>query len=331
MVELIMLISKSSIDISIIIVNYHSADYVIDCVKSIQEHTTKTRYEIVVVDNASFDGCLSKFDKIMSNLTFVPSRCNLGFGGANNLGALHSKAEILLFINPDTILSGDAIDCLYHNFLTLERPGAVGCRLLNTDGSLQTSCVQAFPTILNQLVDAEALRRMSPMAPIWGNAVLHQGGVAPALVQAVSGACLMMRHDVFDQLGGFSPEYFMYGEDLDLCFKAQLSGYRNYHIREATIIHFGGGSTKKVANNFSIMMMKESVFRFLIKFRGRLYGYGYRTAMSVSAIIRLGMLLVLFPVWEILLKAQDWKSVFRKWRCILEWGLGLKRLSVKTE
>jgi hypothetical protein len=74
------------------------------------------------------------------------------------------------------------------------------------------------------------------------------------------------------------------------------------------------------------MMMKESVFRFLIKFRGRLYGYGYRTAMSVSAIIRLGMLIVLFPVWQTLLKAQDWKSAFRKWRCILEWGLGLKRL-----
>ena len=325
-----MLQSRSSIDISIIVVNYHSADYVIDCVQSIQEHTYKTRYEIVVVDNASFDGCFKKFERKILNLTLIPSHYNLGFGGANNLGVRHSKAEILLFLNPDTILKGDAIDRLYHNFLKLENPGAVGCRLLNTDGSLQTSCVQAFPTILNQVVDVEALRRMSPMASIWGNAVLHQPGLAPASVQAVSGACLMMRRDVFDKLGGFSPEYFMYGEDLDLCFKAQLSGYRNYHIRQATIVHFGGGSTRKIASDFSIMMMKESVFRFLLKFRGRIYGYGYRAAMSISAIIRLGMLIVLFPVWQTLLKAQDWKSVFRKWRCILEWGLGLKRLSAKT-
>jgi hypothetical protein len=316
---------KPWMDLSVIIVNFNSANYVMECVRSLYEQTTLVRYEVIVVDNASYDDCHERLACHFSDVIFLQSHSNLGFGGANNLGAKHARGEVLLFLNPDTEVRDGAIDRLYQHFRTLNQPGAVGCRLLNRDGSLQTSCVQSFPTVLNQVLDAAVLQRLFPKSDLWGTAVLFEKDAAAAKVEVVSGACLMIRKEVFDCVGGFSPEYFMYGEDLDLCFKVRRAGLHNYHVGDVLIMHHGGGSTKKSVSNFSNRMMRESVFRFLLKFRGRLYGDCYRAAISASAVIRLAVLAVFFPIWCARWRAHDWNAVFRKWLCIFEWGLGLKR------
>jgi hypothetical protein len=317
----------SSIDLSIIIVNHNSSEYVKACIRSIREKTSTIRFETVVVDNASFDGCGERLASEYPDIIFVQSQSNLGFGGANNLGARHSKAQVLLFLNPDTELKNRSLNLLFDRFNKLEQPGVVGCRLLNRDGSLQSSCVQAFPTIVNQLVGAELLRRLFPKAKVWGTAALYADEGDSSEVEAISGACMMMKREVYDLVGGFSPEYFMYGEDLDLCYKVQRAGYRNYFIGDAVIVHYGGGSTKQSLNNFFSVMMRESVFRFLIKFHGRLYGNCYRIGMCGSAVIRLVILGLVFPVWCAIGRVKGWRFVFRKWLGILQWGIGLKRFN----
>jgi len=311
-------------DLSIIIVNYNSADFVLACLRSICKQKCAVAYEVIVVDNASSERCRERLSCDYPDVVFIQSRSNLGFGKANNLGALHSSGEVLLFLNPDTEVRGCAIELLNEHIQKLEKPGAVGCRLLNSDGSLQTSCVQALPTVLNQLLDAEALRRWFPRSSLWGMAALFKAGTAPAEVEAVSGACLMIQREVFDQVGGFSADYFMYGEDLDLCYKTQQAGFRNYYVPGSVIIHHGGGSTNRSVSNFSNVMMRESVYRLLLKSRGRLYSLCYRAGLSGAAVIRMALLLVIYPVWFARGNGGGWAAAFRKWFGILRWGLGLE-------
>ena len=129
-------------------------------------------------------------------------------------------------------------------------------------------------------------------------------------VEAISGACMLIRREVFERVGRFSEDYFMYTEDLDLCYKARKSGLKNYYIPGAAIVHFGGSSSKQAASNFSCIMMRESIWRFLCRTRGDFYGLGYRCAMLLSAVGRLGLLLLFFPVQTLRGRRQRWMGSF---------------------
>ncbi len=315
-------------DLSIIIVNWNSADFVRACLESVSQHTKNISYEIIVVDNASYDDCRDIVIEKFPLAKFVQSDQNVGFARANNLGATCAQGSVILFLNPDTEIQNSAIDCFYSYFQQLPDSGVVGCRLLNSDGSLQTSCVQSLPTVLNQVLDAEVLRKLFPKSRLWGIAAFSTGK-AVSEVEAVSGACMMIRRNVFDLVGGFSTDYFMYGEDLDLCYKVRQAGYRNYHVGGVTVVHHGGGSSSQTRSDFSIVMMRESVYRFLYKSRGALYSAYYRTALSVAAVMRLALLILLLPVWSVRNNLSCWSASLRKWSAILRWGLGLMRLPVK--
>jgi GT2 family glycosyltransferase len=187
------------------------------------------------------------------------------------------------------------------------------------------SCVQSLPTVLNQVLDTDLLRRWFPKAAMWGTAALFRGGTEPVEVEAVSGACMMIRRDVFDRVNGFSSDYFMYTEDLDLCFKTRRAGLRNYHLGSAVIVHHGGGSSQQERSDFSAIMVRDSVGRFLRKSRGRVYSGCYRFALSGAAAIRLGLLVALSPVWLARSGVRGWGAAWRKWLAIFRWGLRLAR------
>lgn len=312
-------------ELSIIIVNYNSTDFVLTCVRTIYEQTFSAGYEVIVVDNASHDGCGERLALNYPDVIFVKSRSNQGFGRANNLGAKHAIGKVLLFLNPDTEVRDRAIDCLFDHFKKLEQPGAAGCRLLNSDETLQYSCVQSFPTLVNQVLDSDVLMRLFPKSRLWGTGALFENGGPPAKVEVVSGACLMIERDVFERVGGFSPEYFMYAEDLDLCFKTRKAGLNNYYVGDAVIIHHGGGSTKKSISIFTNVMMRESVYRFLRKAYGHLYSLCFRTVLSGAAVARMALLLMVYPAFLVRGKLDGWTASFHKWFGILRWGLGLER------
>jgi hypothetical protein len=124
-------------------------------------------------------------------------------------------------------------------------------------------------------------------------------------------------------VGGFSSEYFMYGEDLDLCFKVRRAGFRNYHVSNAIVVHHGGGSSQQTPSDLSIIMMRESVRLFLRKTHGVFYSDCYRSTLGFAAVIRIMVLILLFPAWAIHRGTRGWSASFRKWSAILRWGLGL--------
>ncbi|WP_442496790.1 glycosyltransferase family 2 protein [Methylobacter sp. sgz302048] len=311
-------------DLSIIIVNWNSKDYLQKCIASVFAWTSNIDFEIVVIDSASYDGADEMLKRCYPQVRFIQSDLNLGFAKANNVAFRESTGRYVLFLNPDTELIGPAINILFDAVQMLPKAGAVGCKLLNADRSVQTSCIQAFPTILNQMLSSEYLRFLFPRSSLWGMNSLFGAKNEPAKVDMISGACLMLRRSVFEQAGLFSEDYFMYAEDLELCYKIRQIGYSNYYIPTASVIHFGGGSTEKGPSEFSVVMARESLWRYMKKNRGNIYGSAYRASIAVSAIGRLLVLVILLPLHCLRQSEPSWNSSLKKWWTILAWSLGLK-------
>jgi GT2 family glycosyltransferase len=307
-------------NLSIIIVNWNSRDYLRRCLDSLRRHSPGTDREVIVVDGGSFDGCDRMLAEEFPEVRFIQSPDNVGFARANNLGFRHASGRHILFLNPDTEFHEDSPRILCERLDRLPGAGAVGCRLLNRDGTLQGSCVQSFPTPVNQMLDSEYLRSCFPRSRLWGTAALHAGGRDPAEVEAVSGACLLARRAGLERVGGFSEGYFMYGEDLDLCFKLRRAGEKVYYVPETSVTHFGGGSSASAAADFSTIMMRESVFRFMRWNRGEMAAWGYRLGMLASALIRLIFIgpLLLFGRRVV----RHGRGSLGKWYAVLRWSVG---------
>lgn len=310
-------------DLSIIIVNWNSREYLQRCIDSILATTHGIKFEIIVIDNASFDGCDEMLRRCYPQVRFVQSEKNLGFAKANNEAFRFSEGRNLLFLNPDTEIKEDAIETLLRHLQALPSAGALGAKLLNSDKTIQTSCVQAFPTIANQVLDSEALRTLFPTARIWGTRPLYEEDGNPTEVDAVSGACLMIRRSVFERIGKFSEDFFMYSEDVDLCFKVRKYGLINYFIPSAVITHHGGASSSQNKGNlFSSVMILESRWRFFRKTRPSWYCWLYRFAMFFGSIVRIGLVYFLWPLSRFKEGRSSMDFVLKKWTSRLRWALG---------
>ncbi len=310
-------------DVSIIIVNWNSVAFLRKCLLSIYRSTTGIAFEVIVIDNASYDGCKEMLLQEFPQARFIQRDKNLGFSKANNTAFNISRGRNILFLNPDTEIEGSAVETLSQQLDSLPTAGIVGAKLLNSDGSVQTSCIRAFPTILNQFLDSNALRKAFPRANMWGTSPLFSTGNAPVKVDAVSGACLMIKRPVFETVGMFSTDYFMYSEDIDLCFKVQAVGWKTYYVPMAVIIHHGGASSSQTGDSvISSVMMWESRWRFFRKTRSPLYCLLYRMAMFIASIIRIGLILVVWPFYGLRRRAHSIRNVMKKWIARLRWTMG---------
>lgn len=315
--------SSAPVALSVIIVNWNSKDYLRKCLTSLYHHCTSTPLEIIVVDGASFDGCGEMLATEFPSVVFIQSQQNVGFARANNLGARSAHGEVLLLLNPDTEFVENTIEALMSALSHFPDAGAIGCRLLNADRSIQTSCVQSFPTPLNQALDAEALRKLSPRSSLWGIAPLLSNDPNPVPAEAISGACILVKRAFFEAVGGFTEEYFMYGEDLDLCFKLTRAGHRSYYVSSSSLIHYGGGSTGQSISNFSNVMMRVSVHHFIRKNYGSFSAFCYRCATALSAFVRLILICPLLLLGNKVV--THGRSSLNKWGAILRWSLGFNR------
>lgn len=309
-------------DLSIIIVNWNSLDFTIDCVTSISECVRDLDYEVIVIDNASSDGLCLPLKEMYPAIRFIRSDENVGFARANNIGAAASKGGSILFLNPDTKVLKNAVQEMVLELMKCSEAGAVGCRLLNPDLTVQTSCVQRFPTILNQIFGLGFLQRFRLTAALSGLRV-SDSEEASSDVEVVSGACLMVKRDAFNNVGGFSAEYFMYAEEADLCYKLRRAGWKVRFVGDAQIVHYGGQSTKKLVHTSAEIMMRDSVFRLLRKFRGGPYARAYRVGLLLSAIVRLILICPILLIPKSMLDRDRVFFAFRKWARIASWSVSL--------
>lgn len=318
-------------DLSIIIVNWNSLAFTEACIESIKRSVRDVSFEVIVIDNASDDAPCTGLKTRFPDVTLILNERNSGFGQANNRAAQHTRGEVLLFLNPDTLVEGEVIAHMFNELMARPSAGVIGCRLLNPDRSLQLSSVQAFPTILNQVLSLDRFQRLWPRSRLWGKQALYPSeGQSLSEVDVVSGAALMIKRAVFVEAGGFKPQFFMYAEEVDLCASVKSLGYSVLHSSESEITHFGGGSTKQCKDGFAEIEMRESVYKFLSASRGSWYASLFRASLFISAVCRLAVL----AAHRFCLRAftrqsddsaeQSWK----KWLRIGLWALHLRRVVV---
>ena len=311
-------------DLSILIVNWNSAQYLRPCLASVYREVKGIEFEVLVVDNASYDGSAELIKADFPQATFIQSDKNLGFIGGNNFLSRHAKGRNILLLNPDTEIVGDAVQKMASHLESLPLAGVIGCCLVNADGSVQTNSMQKFPTILNQVLDADFLQRRFPNSSLWNLRPLYEDADAPVEIECVSGACLMVKRSLFQKVGLLSDDYVMYADDLDLCAKVKKAGYRVYFSNQSRVIHYGGRSTGFLQQGLREVWMRDSVHKFLVKFRGPWYAGCYRATMAVVAVLRLTLIVFMRLLSSNASRRESLRYSATKWKRLFQWAVGLK-------
>lgn len=252
-------------DLSIIIVNYNVKEFLANCLKSVQKASEGLSAEIFVVDNASSDGSVEFLKERFTDVIFIENNENLGFGKANNQAIKRATGKYTLLLNPDTLLQEDTLKVLLNHMEVHEECGACGCKILNPDGTFAPESRRSIPTVSAALYKAVGLTALFPENKHFG--AYYQGwkdeneaGEVPVL----SGSFMFFRSSCLKDLEGFDERFFMYGEDIDLCYRATENGWKIHYVPKTSIIHYKGESTKKneVAYN---RVFNDAIYKFFDK------------------------------------------------------------------
>lgn len=311
-----------NVDVSVVILNWRSREFLDKCLETVIEYTSGVNFELIVIDNASYDGSAFLVRNKYPNALFIQNETNVGFSAGNNLGYEHAKGNVLLFLNPDTLFFCNVIKSLFERITSDHNIGVIGPRVLNSDKTFQSSSVQKFPTIFSELFDNRVFARYRA----WKYTRLGRSFIS---VDSISGACMMIRREVFEKIGKFSTDYFMYSEDVDLCYKAKLAGYRVEMMNESDIIHFGGGSSGQEDSRLSTVMIKDSIYRFFLKYKGKGYAETYKSIIGYVSVLRISMLKILLLIrLNNYRRSMALEKSLKKWKDIYNWAKG-KDLWVK--
>ena len=230
---------------SIIIIAYNSCDFIPACLKSIRDACEKVDAQIIVLDNGSKEPVLPEIKAFFPEVTWLESKKNLGFGKGCNLAEKQATRPYLFFVNPDTVVSRDSFTKVLDFMAEHPESGTVGCRILNEDGSIQWACRRSFPTPISAISKTVGLAALFPKSKLLASYnMTYADPDAVTEVDAISGSFFCIRRDLYESLKGFDEDYFMYGEDLDLCFRTKLAGFRNYYTPSTNILHFKGQSCR---------------------------------------------------------------------------------------
>lgn len=209
-------------DLSVIIVNYNTVDLLVRCLDSVASQSN-VNSEVIVVDNASRDNSIEEISKNYPWVKLIASRQNLGFAGANNKALNACKGKYIYYLNPDTEVRPGAFKCMIEYMDSHPEVGLAGTRLVNPDGSFQSSVEKRYPGERHAKRELEELK----------------GDIA-----WVMGASMIVRRDIIEALKGFDESFFLYGEDMDLCLRVRKAGSLIGYIQKAVVVHWGGQSER---------------------------------------------------------------------------------------
>lgn len=242
-------------DLSIIIISYNTKNLLKECLTSIHKNVGHIKFEILVVDNNSQDGSPEMMEKHFPRLKLIKNRENKGFASANNVGIKESKGKYLLLLNSDTLVLPGSLEKMVRFMDRTPEAGAVGCKLFNPDGSLQS------------------LGR--------GRNLKQHGNSEAKEVTWVEGSCLMVRREVVNKVGLMDENFFFYSEDMDWCRRIRLAHWKIFVLPQAKIIHYGGGSIRKW-NGEIISQAYQSGYYYVQKHFGKIAEAIYRNVVFVE-------------------------------------------------
>ena len=271
-------------EIIAIVVSYNSALDLPSCLAALQAQQ-RVRLQVYVVDNASSDGSVERVRREFPDVRLEANGDNVGFARANNQVLERGEAPLYALVNPDAILAPTALAVCVDEMRRDPKLGVVATRLINPDGSLQPSCY-AFLDLRNLTGETFGLHRLLPGAR--SLASFRMPWFAHDRVTDVdwmAGAFLVIRHEMIDGIGAFDPDFFMYGEEMDLCRRARRAGWGVRFLPDPSVVHTGGVSSRPIAGAMFVENLKGRV-RFLRKHRGPLVATVARGLIGISVLLR---------------------------------------------
>lgn len=228
---------KPLVKLSVVILNYNVRHFLELCLKSVQAATAHLDSEIIVVDNHSEDDSCQMVKKLFPEVILIEQKTNDGFSRGNNVGVAIAKGEYLCILNPDTVVAEDIFSRLLEFSEKKKDLGIVGCKLINGSGAFLPESKRNIPYV------SVALKKICGRSKsYYAN---HIENEAIGEVEILVGAFMFLKRQVYNEVGGFDEDYFMYGEDIDLSYRVLQSGYKNYYFGKTTVIHYKGESTLK--------------------------------------------------------------------------------------
>ena len=292
---------NDSINISIIIVNYNLADNIRILLKSIQNYTSGINYEVIVVDNNSPDRTIEELADEFSDFQFNFLNTNFGFGHANNVGFSKSKGEYLLLLNPDTYL----IDNLLFNLYKIAKDnlefGIIGPRLLYPNGDFQVSTGN-FPNILSEIGNLSGL--ITPVIKIvnFFKFCLFKKNIY--YVDFIYGSCMMIKSELFNKLNGFDEDYFLFTEEVDLCYRTwNYSKYKVVYSFDEKIVHL-----KSLITGSNLAVRMKLGYESKLKFFKKHYSKQKTWVLKGSIISLFGLKFI----YSFMKRDQDYRKYLRE-------------------
>lgn len=272
---------------SLIIVNWNTRDLLAGCLESLRFNVStfeRLSIETFVVDNASTDGSVQMVRERFPWVQLFENPENAGFARANNQGIQASKGQYILLLNSDTVVHPGALETLLTFMDEHPQAGACGPRLLNGDGSLQ-------PSVHPMLTPTREFWRLLFLDRLWPLATYPQDRwdvTTPKPVETIKGACLLLRRTALDQVGLLDESYFMYTEEVDLCYRLARAGWQLWYVPQSVVTHFGGGSSKQIQEEMYLELYRSKV-RFYRKFGGRQRANLFKRYLVVAYGLRAGL------------------------------------------
>lgn len=244
------------LDLSIIIVNYNTKEFLKKCFSSILSSIDgKLSYEIIVVDNDSGDGSAAMVKKEFSKIRLIANKNNVGFSKANNQGVkVSQKSRYILFLNPDTIIQKNAIKEMIKFMDSHKDAGAVTCKLVMLNGELDDASHRGFPTPWNSFAHFSGLEKLFPKSKLFAGYSLGWKDLSKTHeIDVLAGAFMLVRRKAGEEAGWWDENYFFYGEDIDFCYMLKKKGWKIYYVPTVSVTHYKGvsGGIKSVSKEIT--------------------------------------------------------------------------------
>jgi len=303
--------------LSIVVLCWNDRTVVADCLQSIYRNTHATDFEVIVSDNGSTDESVEFVRRNYPQVQVIENGRNLRFAKGNNVAISASNGEYVLILNPDTIIHDGALDKMVRFADKHPEAGAVGCRVLNSDGSYQTSA-RPFASLRSEWIVALHLRSLGRICGL-GQADGYQGwnGDTERRVDWITGCFMLLRGNVLRHLRGFDEQFFYYYEDMDLCRRIWAAGYSVIFTPEATITHLKGQSTNQRLPPIAFALDSQTTrYLYYYKYYGkRGLLHARRVALVALFLRRLG-----YGLAQLVKPTEPRKRRLEQLRVLLQWN-----------
>jgi GT2 family glycosyltransferase len=278
-----------NVDLSIVIVNYNTKELLKQTVESVLKTTTGIQYEIIVVDNASKDDSTHMIKMNFQSVILIENDNNLGYSKANNIGIKQAAGRYVLLLNSDTIVVEDCLKACVEYMDNNKSIGALGCKVVLRDGELDHACKRGFPTPEASLYYIFKLDKLFPGSRRFGQYDLTYLPVDEINeVDVLIGAFMMVSREAINKIGLLDEKFFMYGEDIDWCYRIKAAGFKNVYYPKEKIIHYKGASSRK-RRFMTIYEFHRAMLLFYNKHYRNKYNFLVTIAVYMGVTLKLGL------------------------------------------